>query len=205
MKVSVIMPSYLGVYPQCASDRNKKFVRAVKSYQAQVYPLKQLVIVSDACADTNKLYKEHFEDDKSILLIKIPKQDYFSGVVRYTGIEHADGEIITYLDTDDVFSGATHLSSIRNGMFENGYDWAYFDNEIGLGKKKYLKPTQISSGNIGTSCIAHLRRMTSSWWQCNGYGHDWTFIKQIKAESENFGKLFGPSYAVCHIADTLDV
>jgi len=96
------MPSFLGQYPDCASDRKKKFRRAVNSYLSQDYQDKELIIISDGCSETVNLVK-NFYQQKHIHLIEIKKQPLFSGNVRQAGINVAKGEIITYLDSDDFF------------------------------------------------------------------------------------------------------
>ena len=57
MKISVVMQSYLGDYPGSRKDSKNKFVRAVSSFLRQTHEDKELVIVSDGCEDTKKLYK----------------------------------------------------------------------------------------------------------------------------------------------------
>ena len=70
-KVSVIMASYLLPYPGSASNRDKKFVRAVNSFKKQIYQNKELIIVSDGCPLTVDLYNKFFANDENIKIIQI--------------------------------------------------------------------------------------------------------------------------------------
>src|SRR3954468_14224010 len=106
-KISIIMPSYLGDYPNAASDREGKLKRAIISFLDQTYARRELILVADGCEQTENVYK--FLKNNSgkpisslIRLVKIPKQGHFSGAVRNAGIDVATGEIIAYLDTDDI-------------------------------------------------------------------------------------------------------
>jgi glycosyltransferase involved in cell wall biosynthesis len=54
-KASVIMASFLGDYPNAASNRDKKLIRAVNSFINQSYENKELVIVSDGCTKTYEI------------------------------------------------------------------------------------------------------------------------------------------------------
>lgn len=92
------MPSYLGFYQGCASDRERKFIRAVTSFLQQEYKNRELLIVSDGCEITNRIVAENFPHDV-VKLISIQKQDLFSGEVRDAGLRQATGDVITYLDS----------------------------------------------------------------------------------------------------------
>lgn len=111
MKVSVIMPSYLGEYPGAAKNRDKKFVRAVNSFINQTYQDKELIIVADGCTLTYELYMQHFSSHDNIKITMIPKQPPYSGEMRNEGLRMATGDLITYLDSDDV-AGPKHIETI---------------------------------------------------------------------------------------------
>lgn len=204
-KVSVIMPSYLGKYDGCASERADKFERAVDSWIKQSHYLKELIIVSDGCSKTTSLYKKHYKDVFGIKLVEIDKQPTFSGRVRQVGLENASGDIICYLDSDD-YINPSHLSNIESRMLENEYDWCYFADYLKINNKlthqRPVSPTV--SGLVGTSNIAHRRSMKATWDGCDGYGHDYVFIQRLRRESSNFDQIYGCGYVVCHIVNRLD-
>ena len=131
LKVSVIMPSFLGEYENSATDKERKFIRAVNSFLMQQYKNKELIIISDGCEITNKIYENNIDDwsalvkKESLILKRIAKQDLFSGNVRDAGLQLATGKAICYLDTDDFF-GPSHLSAIANAFTHNDLQWCYF-------------------------------------------------------------------------------
>lgn len=208
-KISVIMPVYLGAFPNAATGRDWKFLRAVRSFLKQCYTDKELIIVSDGCELTNQLYAKHFEWEPNVLLVKIDKQPNFSGNARQAGLDAASGDTICYLDSDDCFSHKSHLSAIMMG-FCSDLEWVYYNDQLAM-QDNFGNPTtprmvEIRHGSIGTSSIAHRRMPHASWRNCNGYGHDWMFItKLIKNQGAMPKKIHGTSYLVCHVPNILDV
>jgi len=202
MKISVILPSLLAGYEGCATDRKKKFRRAVNSYLSQTYQDKELIIISDGCAETVNLVN-NFYQQSHIHLIQIEKQPLFSGNVRQAGINVAKGEIITYLDSDDFFGGY-HLNSISEGIGES--NWIYYNDFIyyGEGNPYEVREVKIEHGSVGTSSISHKKSMGVSWENCNDFGHDWLFIKKLIKESDNYGKIYGCQYFVAHMKNRTD-
>jgi len=198
MKISVIMASYLGDYPNRASNPQKKFTRAVKSFLSQTYQDKELIIVSDGCDITEKLYNSYFINDSNIKFIKIPKQVIYSGECRNAAFQLTDGEIITYLDNDDVI-GKQHLEIIMK-QFTDDVDLVYYDDFLVKSsdfKQLYKRINQPSYGSIGTSSISHRNNDWLRW--TSGYGHDWVFIMTAIINGMKFKKLKEtPQYLVAH-------
>lgn len=199
MKVSVIMPSYLGYYDGAAMNREEKFFRAVESFVGQTYQDKELIIVSDGCENTihcaSMLSEEMGLDTSQIKLFKVDKQPLFSGNVRDYGLKMASGKVIAYLDTDDFFV-ADHLESIMEQFGNN--DWVYFNDHLQTQDDLTLKVVELEHGRVGTSSIAH-RKGLANWYGCDGYGHDWMFVQRLMESSKKVKKISGCGYVICHI------
>ena len=191
------MPSYLNEYVEgphkSASNREYKFTRAVDSYLGQTYPDSELIIVSDGCQKTIKIFNETYNGCPNLKLVQIEKQSNFSGQVRQAGLRVATGELVCYLDSDDML-GPDHLVTISNNA--NDGDWFYYDDYLFDGTKKILREVRPEQCYIGTSSFCH-RVDVNLIWQ-NGYGHDWHTIKTILNRKHK--KIATPEYLVCHVA-----
>jgi glycosyltransferase involved in cell wall biosynthesis len=205
LKVSVVMASFLGEYHGAAKNRDKKFIRAVKSFKNQTYENKELIIVSDGCKKTVELYEQNFKNDENIRLIKLEKQETYSGEMRNVALRESDGDIISYLDSDDVI-GKSHLETIMNQFDTEKYDWIYYNDYLVMAadfKRLQTRMVETRYGSIGTSAITHknpkkLENGEQLIWG-TGYGHDFNFILKLAALGWNFTKIQkNPQYLVCH-------
>ena len=208
MKISVIMPSFLGEYEGCATNREEKFIRAVNSFLSNNYEDKELIIVADKCTKTKELVEEHFTKEISDGIIKLEfvakKQKLFSGNLRTIGIEKAKGNYIVYLDSDDIL-GDKHIKSIAEQIKSNKLDWGYYNDFIYLDEGLQTKTVQLQKDSIGTSSIFHKNLPTQiNWKNCDGYGHDWLFVQKLIKFSKNYDKIYGASYIICHIPNLID-
>lgn len=200
------MASFLGEYEGCASDRENKFIRAVNSFLEQDYEDKELIIVSDFCDITERIYNDKFSSYQNIIFKRLKKKmPPFSGAIRNAGITLSTGDRICYLDTDD-FLGKNHISKI-NEQFTGDLDWVYSDDYLVTefnnfdDFKRTVRVNIIQETRIGTSSICHTSKINSSW--PGGYGHDWHFIKSLLNYKHK--KIEGTSYNVCHIPNQIDV
>lgn len=206
-KVSVIMASYLGNYAGRTTNPEQKFIRAVKSFVSQTYENKELIIVADGCYTTEKLYREHFAAYDNIKFVIIPKQPIYGGEIRNAGLNVASGEIISYLDNDDVL-GKNHLEIIM-GEFTDDIDLMYYDDYLVMSsdfKKLHQRLNETRYSNIGTSSITHRNfndekfkdvRNRLGW--TTGYGHDWCFVMSLIVNGFQFKKMNKSSqYLVAH-------
>jgi glycosyltransferase involved in cell wall biosynthesis len=201
------MPVCLTPYAQygntCATNPEFKFKRAINSFIAQEHKNCELVIVSDGCKKAEKIYLENFTQIPNIRFKFIEKQILFSGVVRNTGIEMAQGELICYLDHDDIF-GTRHLLTINQYFDTNIYDWCYYNDFLIIDKDFNTLERNISLHPcwIGTSCIVHKKSLGVRW--SNGYGHDWELIKNYLFNKRPGIKIPTAQYYVCHAPGTCD-
>lgn len=198
-KVSVIMASYLLPYPGSATNRDKKFIRAVNSFKKQTYQNKELIIVSDGCPLTVELYNKFFSNETNIKLIQIPKQQLYSGEMRNVALQVVDGDIISYLDSDDIL-GPNHLQIIVDQFDLEKYDWVFYNDYMVLDstfKKLHLRIVEPRWASIGTSSISHKNIKELNW--SSGYGHDFLFVFRMASDGFKYKKLDKiPEYLVCH-------
>jgi len=204
MRFSVIMPVCFEDYPGCATNRESKFIRAVNSFIRQLFPDAELIIISDGSKRVEEIYQTIFAGYLNIKFIYLDKQILFSGKVRQAGLEIAKGEIICYLDADDVF-GLDHLVIINEEFKTDLYDWIYFDDVIITNPEhtaNVVRETNVTPSQIGSSSIAHKRSLNVVWG--DGYGHDWGVITNYLI-GRPVTKIRTPQYYVCHIVGGFDV
>ena len=178
------MPSYLGDYPNAASNREQKLPRAIESVLEQ--NIGELIVVADGCNKTVEIASKY-----PVKAILIDKQPHFSGNTRNIGIQNAQYDYIAYLDNDDVF-GQGHLQAIVDNA---DTDWLYWDDYV----NGEVRPVWFEMGRIGTSAIAHKKELDCKW--SDGYGHDWQFIQQL---SKYPSKRIVSNYQVMHIPGVID-
>ena len=207
IELSVVMPSFLGEYDGCASDRENKFVRAVHSFLENSLEEKELIIIGDNCLTTERLLFVHFSEQIQSGKIKFhqfrKKQKLFSGSLRSKGIELANGEYISYLDTDDIL-GKNHLAGILSQIKSQNLDWAYFNDYLNTDAGLITKKVELKKDSIGTSSIIHKYDKRLNWDKCDGYGHDFKFIERLIKWSDKKDKIYGGTYIICHIPNQID-
>jgi glycosyltransferase involved in cell wall biosynthesis len=90
--VSVIIPTYNGA----------RFLgEAMQSVFEQTYPDFELIVVNDASPDNTCEAVKQFDDPRLIYLVHEENQG--ADVARHTGLQASSGEIIAFLDQDDLF------------------------------------------------------------------------------------------------------
>ncbi len=92
MKISAIVPVY---------NTEKQVGRCIDSIRAQTYPEWELILVDDGSTDGSlAVLKEYEKKDSRITIIH--QDNAGPGLARNTGIEHASGDYIVFVDSDDV-------------------------------------------------------------------------------------------------------
>ena len=216
--ISVIMMSYLSDYKNSRKNPEEKFIRAVESFLLQSHSKKELIIISDGCEITNRIYHEKFSDKEIITLVRVEKQkNKWPGRLREIGRCLSNYEWVCYLDTDDMFH-REHLSIINNEI--NNLE----DNELVLMNEKKILPvlndasdiyytiTGIKKEELGnfkanwtfskekyffaTWQIVHKNELSVKWSDSNTEGEDTDFINKIC--QSNSVKKFSGGYMICH-------
>lgn len=130
------MQSYLGSYPGSRSDSDKKFIRAVNSFLNQTHKDSELIIVSDGCEVTHKLYYDLFKKEDRIKYVYVDKdtpnmyegeQKYYRGFPRQIARSLVTGEVTTYMDSDDYL--LPQAAQVLSNVWEKSPNkkWALID------------------------------------------------------------------------------
>lgn len=205
------MPCTLQSYKGAASNRKEKLDRAIKSFLEQDYINKNLIIVSDGCQDTIDFLKSKYSHEKRIKSFFISKQPLFSGNVRQFGLNMSGySDVIAYLDSDDFIKEKNHITNIVRAFKENyKLNWVYFNDYIKYHQVDHIPLSQressLSYGSVGVSNICHRNLPNINWEGCDGYGHDFVFVKKlIDNYPDSYAKIQGCSYVCCHIPESCD-
>lgn len=89
--VSVIIPAY---------NQAQYLASAVESVLAQSYPAVEIIVVDDGSTDETRSVAERFAGPQ---VRYIYQRNQGLSAARNTGIRHAQGELLSYLDSDDLF------------------------------------------------------------------------------------------------------
>lgn len=115
--ISIITPVF---------NREKLIVECIRSVQAQEYQNYEHIIIDDCSDDDTLRVVESFAktDDRIILLRSLENSGGKPGKVRNIGIEKAQGELIAFLDSDDIWE-KEKLSTQLNFLQVNDLDFSY--------------------------------------------------------------------------------
>lgn len=203
MKISVIMPSFLGEYPGSAKNLPQKFQRAVDSFIKQVYKNAELIVISDGCKETVRIlktkYKKHL-DSSFIKLIELERHPLFSGIVRQAGINIATGDVLCNLDADDEFT-PNHLWNIKTAFDHKRYEWGYFSLYRKLDNLNGVEEVLNATPDLDSLCTANViwrRDLDVTWNNCSGRQDNKLFNAQLLDKYKNKVKLYGCGYIIRH-------
>lgn len=147
-KVSVVIPAY----------NVAQFIgETVDSVRAQKFREYEIIVVNDDSPDTDRLeiaLRSRLED-----IIYIKQRSAGAGMARNTAITHARGEIIAFLDGDDIWL-PDFLASQYIFMQRNGYDMVYCDAVLFGIKSPYRRTfmdTAPSTGEANFDSILDFR------------------------------------------------
>ncbi|PWH82394.1 hypothetical protein DIS18_09070 [Algibacter marinivivus] len=109
--ISVIVPVY---------NAEKYLMRCVKSISNQTYKNLEIILVNDGSSDDSQSICESLsKEDSRIKLIN--QKNGGSSIARNTGLENANGDIISFIDSDD-FIEDTMLEQMIRLMLDNKLD-----------------------------------------------------------------------------------
>ncbi|MBV9241749.1 MAG: glycosyltransferase family 2 protein [Acidobacteria bacterium] len=147
-KVSVVIPAY---------NSADTIEESLKSVRAQKFREHEVIVVNDGSPDTEKFERviRHYLED----IVYIRQKNSGAGPARNLGIDHARGEIIAFLDADDVWL-PDFLASQYVFLQRHDHDMVYCDAQM-FGMKSAYRRTFMedapSDGAANFNSILDLR------------------------------------------------
>ena len=128
--LSVIIPIYNG---------EKYLPRCVDSVINQSYKNIEIILVNDGSTDkTQIICEEYKEKDSRIKVISIKNSGIYQA--RKAGVISANGELITFVDSDDCIDIDTYknLMSIYSKYSPDIISYTFQINDLGIANENYL-------------------------------------------------------------------
>ena len=125
MRYSVIIPVY---------NAEKTLNRCVDSLLAENYPDCEIILVNDGSKDrSGEICHDYAERFPNIVYIE--KENGGVSTARNAGLDHARGEYVVFVDSDDYVTPG-FFSSVEAGQKKNRADWSFFSSCIDDGMVK---------------------------------------------------------------------
>ncbi len=180
MQISCVIPT---------KNRPEMTCRAIASVFAQDTPVSEIIVVDDGSTDhTVALVAARFPEVQMV-----QRSDLGPGLARNAGVDAASGEVVMFLDSDDVWL-AGHVSSLVRTL-ARGYPVAYGVtkncDQVGDGEFCIPEPGMVMEGQ----CLAALARWcflvpsamaveTGAFAAVGGFGsgelgEDWSFFIRL--------------------------
>ena len=128
-KFSIIIPVYSARDPEVTVAemrhyRAKQVQRAIKSVINQQFTNWELILVNDGCTDeTPRILEQFAQSDKRIRIVN--QENSNRAVARNNGMDHAKGDWLCWLDSDDEYS--THYLRELNQAIIDFPDYKIFN------------------------------------------------------------------------------
>lgn len=109
-KISVIVPVY---------NVEKYLERCIKSILNQTYSNLEIILVDDGSTDISGKICDNYTSDKRFKIIH--KKNAGLGMARNTGLDHATGDYVVFIDSDDYIDGDM-IKSLYDELVQAGAD-----------------------------------------------------------------------------------
>jgi glycosyltransferase involved in cell wall biosynthesis len=167
--VSVVIPTY---------KRPEKLERAVKSVQEQTYDNIEIIVVNDD--PETDIESEVSVTGENVRFFN-HEENRNGAAARNTGIEHAEGDYIAFLDDDDRWKEEKLERQIGQLEEREGYGASYTMSEINYPDKKFV-PEYAPEGDIRKEVL--LMEVTGS------FGSSLVVERDIVEEVDGFDEEF---------------
>lgn len=147
-QVSIIIPAY-NIAKYIAETLNSVFIQTFNNFE--------VIVINDGSPDTNELEKALKPYFDKIVYLK--QENVGAGAARNLGIENSHGELLAFLDGDDIWL-PEFLESQVKFLEENDYDLVYSDAVMFGGSfydgKNYMQDA-LSDGEANFESLLDLR------------------------------------------------
>jgi glycosyltransferase involved in cell wall biosynthesis len=248
VKVSIVMQVNLTNYKDSRNDAIGKFHRAVESFKNQIYKNAELIIIADGCVKTQQIYNRSYKNDPSIKFVYYDRMDsemgmydtkpgdpeeykLFRGYARRVGVAAANGQVITYMDSDDVLAPEFTMTLMLIYNQAPDCDWwmntTWYDNEASdwtenetlystrdaeVVQLPYIhggwKQVKLKPGKIVMSpwLLMHKPNLSVQWRDTYGtLSEDSDFNIRMREVYKNGIAYSRPIYARCHYGGKWDI
>lgn len=238
IKVSFVMQAFLGDYPGARTNPVDKFHRVINTILNNKNI--ELIIVSDGCELVHSEIQEYLNDSrvkyafvsksKERMYEGNPGDLFYRGVPRQVGLELSTGDVVTYVDSDDIVLPnasaiianefyKTNLKYMFNSSWFDHVDGTLYHKRIEthyvkpessfrLGENKFIK-VGVLDGFIHYApwLQSHVRDIKTKWKDVKGReSEDIVFGRALTEEVGNNAKVIdSPYYVRCHLKNYFDV
>lgn len=133
MKISVIIPVY---------NSQKYLPECIESIRKQTYQNLEILLIDDGSKDeSGKICDEYAEKDKRIHVIH--QKNSGTSAARNTGLKHATGDYVMFMDNDDYWKGKHSLEKLVQQLKESEPDVLMFSSiSYWQNRQEYVEPKQ---------------------------------------------------------------
>lgn len=169
--VSVIIPTY---------NRPDLLSRAIQSIINQTYLNVEIIVVNDGGVDVGDILNSLGNDIKIVLIQQIEHKGV--SVARNVALQAANGEIITYLDDDDIFL-PSHIETVVEGLQRGQSPFVYTESEYVTERVENGKLVEIGRGKSNANVSYDKERLhVGNYIPINTWGH----LKSIFSQAGYF-------------------
>ena len=187
-KVSIIIPVYNTAPYLC---------EALDSICNQTLKELEIIIIDDGSTDESpQIINEYAQNDFRIKFYQQPNQG--QGVARNLGLQHATGEYIYFMDSDDILQNDA-LEICYNKCTTNLLDFVFFDAELLTEVKGAYIPDYNRKGMIDTKIWNGIDLLKHELKHYIFRTPVWQFFVNSSFLKESFDTLLPQSYAEDHL------
>jgi len=158
--VSVIVPTH---------NRPDLLMRTLASIKAQTYPNIEIVVVNDCGADVGNL-TSWLGQDANLVYVRHGKNRGLAAA-RNTGLRVARGEIVAYLDDDDVFL-PDHVATVVENLQTSGKPFVYTEAEYVVESAEHGQMKEVGRGRPYSNVTYSKERLhIGNFIPVNTWGH----------------------------------